>query len=71
LVAPATLDVSDEVVVVVELASALGLVSLVVEVETSDDALALPLLLYKSAYQPPPLRMNPAPPEIWRLAVAW
>jgi hypothetical protein len=30
-----------------------------------------PLLLYRSAYQPPPLRMNPAPPETWRLAVAW
>ncbi|HKY37557.1 MAG TPA: hypothetical protein VJN18_16560 [Polyangiaceae bacterium] len=22
-----------------------------------------PLLLYRSAYQPPPLRMNPAPPD--------
>lgn len=31
---------------------------------------APPLLLYRSAYQPPPLRMNPAPPETWRLAVA-
>jgi hypothetical protein len=31
----------------------------------------LPLeLLYRSAYQPPPLRMKPAPPETWRLAVA-
>ena len=29
-----------------------------------------PLLLYRSAYQPPPLRMKPAPPETWRLAVA-
>lgn len=32
--------------------------------------LALPPLLYRSAYQPPPLRMKPAPPETWRLAVA-
>jgi hypothetical protein len=33
--------------------------------------LALPPLLYRSAYQPPPLRMKPAPPDTWRLAVAW
>jgi hypothetical protein len=33
-------------------------------------AFLLPLLLYRSAYQPPPLRMKPAPPETWRLAVA-
>jgi hypothetical protein len=26
--------------------------------------------LYRSAYQPPPLRMKPAPPETWRLAVS-
>ena len=32
--------------------------------------LLLPELLYRSAYQPPPLRMKPAPPETWRLAVA-
>jgi hypothetical protein len=29
-----------------------------------------PLLLYRSAYQPPPLRMKPAPPDTWRFAVA-
>lgn len=29
-----------------------------------------PVLLYKSEYQPPPFRMNPAPPEIWRFAAA-
>lgn len=29
----------------------------------------LPVLEYKSEYQPPPLRMNPVPREIWRLAV--
>ena len=32
---------------------------------------APPELLYRSAYQPPPLRMKPAPPETWRLAEAW
>jgi hypothetical protein len=48
-----------------------------VDVE-EDDELSLepslfllpPELLYRSAYQPPPLRMKPAPPETWRLAVA-
>lgn len=46
--------------------ASLGLLSLL---ELSAPFLA-PLLLYRSAYQPPPLRMKPAPPEIWRLAVA-
>jgi hypothetical protein len=27
--------------------------------------------LYRSAYQPLPFRMNPAPPETCRLAVSW
>lgn len=43
-----------------------------------DDSLSLffalppppPLLEYRSEYQPPPLRMKPAPPDTWRLAVA-
>jgi hypothetical protein len=26
--------------------------------------------LYRSAYQPPPLRMKPAPPDTWRLAAS-
>lgn len=32
--------------------------------------LELPALLYRSEYQPPPLRMKPAPPDTWRLAEA-
>ena len=28
------------------------------------------LLLYRSEYQPPPFKMKPAPPEIWRLAAS-
>lgn len=28
-----------------------------------------PELLYRSEYQPPPLRMKAPPPEIWRLAL--
>jgi len=28
------------------------------------------VLLYRSEYQPPPLRMKPAPPEIWRFALS-
>jgi hypothetical protein len=63
--AAGALEVSVEVVVFV---SVLGLLS--VELELSGEALAEPLLLYRSAYQPPPLRMKPAPPEIWRLALA-
>jgi hypothetical protein len=55
--------------------SVLGLLSPELGVEASlDDSFFFapaPLLLYKSAYQPPPLSMKPAPPEIWRLAVAW
>lgn len=40
-----------------------------------DDSLSLfleelPLLAYRSEYQPPPLRMKPAPPETCRFAVA-
>jgi len=61
------LDVSVDVVVLV---SVFGLLSLVLEDVLSVVALAAPLLLYKSAYHPPPLRMKPAPPEIWRLALA-
>jgi hypothetical protein len=33
--------------------------------------LLLPLELYRSEYQPPPLRMKPPPREICRLACAW
>jgi hypothetical protein len=62
------LAVSVDVVVLV---SVFGLLSLVLEDELSGVALAAPLLLYRSAYQPPPLRMKPAPPEIWRFALAW
>lgn len=36
--------------------------------ESPDLAGALP---YKSAYQPPPFRMKPAPPEICRFAESW
>jgi len=67
-------DVVDVVVVVVEAASAFGLASLeldeLLSLELSELFFAPPLL-YRSAYQPPPLRMKPAPPETWRLAVAW
>ncbi len=28
-----------------------------------------PALEYRSEYQPPPFKMKPLPPEIWRLAV--
>jgi hypothetical protein len=66
--AAGALDVSVEVVVLV---SVFGLLSPVLEAELSGEALAPPVLLYRSAYQPPPLRMKPAPPEIWRLACAW
>jgi hypothetical protein len=65
-------DVVD--VVVVEL-SVFALLS-VDDVELDELSLALsffappPLLLYRSAYQPPPLRMKPAPPDTWRFAVA-
>jgi hypothetical protein len=38
--------------------------------ELSLPLLLPPELLYKSAYQPPPLRMKPAPPDTWRLADA-
>jgi hypothetical protein len=63
--AAGALDVS-----VVVLVSVFGLLSVALEAELSGVALAAPLLLYRSAYQPPPLRMKPAPPEIWRLALA-
>jgi hypothetical protein len=36
--------------------------------EDEEPPLLLPLELYKSEYQPPPLRMK-LPPEIWRFAV--
>jgi hypothetical protein len=63
--AAGALDVSVEVVVLV---SVFGLsVELVL---LSGEAFAEPALLYRSAYQPPPLRMKPAPPEIWRFALA-
>lgn len=68
--AAGALDVSDEVVEVV-VDSVFGLLSLELDEELSAGALAPPVLLYRSAYQPPPLRMKPAPPEIWRLALAW
>jgi len=57
---------------VVDVDSVLGLLSLELAALLSVELLlAPPLLLYRSAYQPPPLRMKPAPPETWRLAVAW
>jgi len=66
----AELDVSVEVLVDVD--SVFGLESLELDDEASlEPLLAPPLLLYRSAYQPPPLRMKPAPPDTWRLAVAW
>ncbi len=61
-------------VVLLELESVLAFESLLVELELDDSLelsfLALPPLLYRSAYQPPPLRMKPAPPDTCRLAVA-
>ncbi|HYP88196.1 MAG TPA: hypothetical protein VEQ59_08580 [Polyangiaceae bacterium] len=53
-----------------------GLLSVVALAELLSLELSLffappPLLLYRSAYQPPPFRMKPAPPETCRLAVAW
>ena len=62
-------EVSDDALVEVDA----GLEELSVELEEllSPPLLPPPLLLYRSAYQPPPLRMKPAPPETWRLAVAW
>jgi hypothetical protein len=66
--AAAALEVSEEVVEV-EVESVLGLLSL--ELDEAGSAFAPPpVLLYRSAYHPPPLRMKPAPPEIWRLAWA-
>jgi hypothetical protein len=61
------------VVVVVEAVSVLGLLSLLLDELSLELSLFLepaPLLLYRSAYQPPPLRMKPAPPDTWRFAVA-
>jgi hypothetical protein len=60
------------VVVVVVEASVLGLLSVLDELslELSTFLEPAPLLLYRSAYQPPPLRMKPAPPDTWRFAVA-
>jgi hypothetical protein len=61
------------VVVVAGAASVLGLLSVLLDVDASLELslfFAPPLLLYRSAYQPPPLRMKPAPPETWRFAVA-
>jgi hypothetical protein len=61
--------------VVVELDDSLFLLSLELLLD-DDDSLSLflveppPLLAYRSEYQPPPLRMKPAPPETCRLAVA-
>ena len=70
LAGAAALDVSEELVEV-EADSVFGLLSLLLEAELSDEAFAPPpVLLYRSAYQPPPLRMKPAPPEICRLAWA-
>jgi hypothetical protein len=66
--AAAALEVSEDVV---DVDSVFGLLSLVLDEEVSGAAFAPPVLLYRSAYHPPPLRMNPAPPEIWRLAWAW
>jgi hypothetical protein len=66
------------VVVVVDVSlfedvSLFGLLSLALAAAASPELslfFAPPLLLYRSAYQPPPLRMKPAPPETWRLAEA-
>jgi hypothetical protein len=63
----AALEVS---VLVVVVDSVFGLLSVALDEELSAAGFAPPVLLYRSAYQPPPLRMKPAPPEIWRLAVA-
>jgi hypothetical protein len=65
------LDVSEDVVVLVLGAaapeSAFDLLSVapdgLLSVALSAAFLAPPLLLYRSAYQPPPLRMKPAPPD--------
>lgn len=65
-----------DVLVVDVLADSVFLVSVeVVLLDVEDDVcdsvfLEPPLLAYRSEYQPPPLRMKPAPPETWRLAVA-
>jgi hypothetical protein len=68
------LGVVDVLVVVLAAASVLGLLSVAVDgvlsLELSLFFAPPPLLLYRSAYQPPPLRMKPAPPDTWRLAVA-
>jgi hypothetical protein len=70
------LDEPDELVVV-ELPESLFLLSLELLLELLDDSLSdffvlpPPLLAYRSEYQPPPFKMNPAPPDTWRLAVAW
>jgi hypothetical protein len=60
------------IVVVVVAVSVLGLLSpLLDELSLELSLFFVPaLLLYRSAYQPPPLRIKPAPPDTWRFAVA-
>jgi hypothetical protein len=48
----------------------LALESLLLESLLVSDLPAPPLSPYPSAYHPPPFRMNPAPPDTMRLAVA-
>jgi hypothetical protein len=66
------LGVAGVVVVVVVVVSVFGLLSVLLDELSPELSLffAPPLLLYRSAYQPPPLRMKPAPPDTWRFAVA-
>jgi hypothetical protein len=64
------LGAADDVDVVV---LSLFLLSLaLLELDSLDELsfFAPPPLLYRSAYQPPPFRMKPAPPDTWRFAVA-
>jgi len=68
-------EVEELLAVEVELAGLLsvelaGLLSVELAEELSAFFAPPPLLLYRSAYQPPPFRMKPAPPDTWRLAVA-
>jgi len=68
------LEVSEDVVLVLVLVLGAAAAESAFDLPSVDldDALSLelsavflpaPLLLYRSAYQPPPLRMKPAPPE--------
>ncbi len=70
-------ELPDDVEVAVDVVLLAGLLSVEVAAGLLELSLALsaffappPLLLYRSAYQPPPFKMKPAPPDTWRLAVA-